>query len=145
MLGLTHHQPMNKGFQAWNLSFYFPKPVLYHLLHFVDGMSSADFTGKLTEIHSFSHYSKHRTTLGHFLQHSPWEERYLLQQSKQHVLRNVEQEGPVFYILDDTIAKKTKSSSQATSPMEAGGFHFSHTDGKSVWVYQVVQLMLASE
>lgn len=145
MNSLTHHQRINKGFQAWNLPLYFSKPVLRHLLHAVDGLSSQGFTGKLTEIHAASHHPKHRTTLGHFLQHSPWEESYLLRQMKQHVHDQLSKHEPAFLIIDDTISKKTKPSSQAASPTEACSFHFSHTEGKSVFGHQVVQLMIADE
>ncbi|MEK5040698.1 IS701 family transposase [Sporosarcina sp. FSL K6-3457] len=145
MSSLSHHQQIEEGFQTWNLPFYFSKPVVRHLLHFIDGMSSIGFTGKLTEIHALSHHAKHRTTLGHFLQHSPWNESFLLRQSKKHVLRNMKKDEPTFLLLDDTISQKTKPSSQATSPIQATGFHFSHTDGKSVWGHQVVQLMMANQ
>ena len=145
MNSLTHHQRIHKGFQAWNLPFYFSKPVLRHLLHAVDGMSSIGFTGKLTEIHAASHHPKHRTTLGHFLQHSPWEESFLLRKMKQQTHRKLQKDEPAFLIVDDTISKKTKPSSRATSPTEACGFHFSHTEGKSVFGHQVVQLMMSDE
>lgn len=56
---LTHHEQINKGFIDWQLPFYFSKPVLRHFTHFIDGMSSVGFTGKLTEIHAFSHHQKH--------------------------------------------------------------------------------------
>lgn len=108
MTSLSHHQQIEKGFEAWNLPFYFSKSVLRHMLHFVDGLSSTGFSGKLTEIHALSHHAKHRTTLGHFLQHSPWEESFLLQQSQQHVLKKSRKKEPRFCILDDTIVKKTK-------------------------------------
>lgn len=51
---------------------------------------------------------------------------------------------PLFIILDDTISKKTKPSSQAIHPIQGCGSHFSHTEGKSVWGHQVVQLMVRS-
>lgn len=41
------------------LPLYFSKPVLRHLTHVVDRMSSIGFKGKLTEIHAFSHQQKH--------------------------------------------------------------------------------------
>ena len=123
----------------------FSKPVLRHLLHAVDGISSHGFTEKLTEIHATSHHPKHRTTLGHFLQHSPWEESYLLREMKQHVHGQLSKNEPAFLIIDDTISKKTKPSSRVVSPTEACGFHFSHTEGKSVFGHQVVQLMMANE
>lgn len=144
MNSLSHHIQINKGFSDWRLPLYFTKPVLRHLTHFIDGMSSIGFTGKLTQIHAYSHHPKHRTTLGHFLQNSPWKDTYLLQQSKQFVQRQMTKDQPLFYLLDDTISKKTKPSSQAVRPMEGCGFHFSHTDGKSVWGHQVVQLMVKS-
>lgn len=82
MNSLSHHTQITKGFSDWQLPLYFSKPVLRHFTHFIDGMSSIGFTGKLTQIHKFSHHPKHRTTLGHFLQKSPWQDKYLLQQSK---------------------------------------------------------------
>lgn len=141
---LTHHQQINKGFIDWQLPFYFSKPVLRHLTHFIDGMSSIGFTGKLTETHAFSHHQKHRTTLGHFLKNSPWNETYLLRQSQQYVQQNIAEDDSIFLLIDDTIAKKTKPSSRAAQPTESCGYHFSHTDGKSVWGYQVVQMMMKS-
>jgi hypothetical protein len=145
MNSLTYHQQIEKGFKDWRLPLYFSKPVLRHLLHAVDGMSSVGFTGKLTQIHQVSHHPKHRTSLGYFLQHSPWQERFLLQQTKQHIHQNLSLQSPLFLILDDTISQKTKPSLQAQSPTAACGFHFSHTDGKSVYGHQVVQLMLSDE
>ncbi|NUU58943.1 hypothetical protein HPT30_00780, partial [Paenibacillus sp. JW14] len=44
---------------------------------------------------------------------------------------------PLFVIHDDTIAQKTKPSSQARFPIEQAGFHHSHLQGKVVWGHQV--------
>lgn len=139
---LSHQEEIYNGLAEWNLPFYFSKPVIHHLTHFIDGMLSIGFTGKLTEIHSFSHQKKHRTTLSHFLKKGSWNESYLLQQTREHILRKVDKEEPVFLLLDDTICEKTKPSSQADSPTESCGYHFSHTHGKTVWGHQVLQLML---
>jgi hypothetical protein len=139
---LSHQEEIYNGLVDWNLPFYFSKPVLDHLTHFIDGMLSVGFTGKLTEIHSFSHQKKHRTTLSHFLKKGSWNENYLLRQMKEHVLRKVDKDAPVFLLLDDTICEKTKPSSQASVPTESCGYHFSHTNGKTVWGHQVLQLML---
>jgi hypothetical protein len=62
--------------------------------------------------------------------------RQVLQKSKQT-------EEPLFVIYDDTISKKTKPSSQATSPMEQTGFHHSHLEGKVVWGHQVQAAVMA--
>lgn len=144
MNSLSHHTQIKKGFSAWQLPLYFSKPVLQHFLHFIDGMSSIGFTGKLTQIHALSHHPKHRTTLSHFLHKSPWNERYLQRQCQQFVQRQLDPNKPLFFLLDDTISKKTKPSSQAQCPIEGCGFHFSHTEGKTVWGHQVVQLMMKS-
>lgn len=141
---LSHQQEINNGFVQWNLPFYFSKPVLNHLTHFIDGMLSIGFTGKLTEIHAFSHHRKHRTTLGHFLKNGSWNEHYLLKVSKQHILKSIIPDHPLFLLLDDTISEKTKPSSQAIHSTESCGFHFSHTHGKSVWGHQIVQMMVKS-
>lgn len=117
---------------------------LNHLSHFVDGMLSTGFTGKLTEIHAFSHHKRHRTTLSHFLKKGAWNEDYLLQQTKQYIHGQLEKDEPLFLLLDDTICEKTKPSSQAEMPTESCGYHFSHSAGKSVWGHQVVQLMMKS-
>lgn len=142
---LSHQQEINNGLVNWNLPFYFSKPVLNHLTHFIDGMLSIGFTGKLTEIHSFTHYQKHRTTLSHFLNNGSWNEDYLLRVSKQHVLKSIDHNQPLFLLLDDTISEKTKPSSRATHPTESCGSHFSHTDEKTVWGHQVVQIMMKSD
>ena len=106
------------------------KPVLQHLTHFIDGISSIGFTGKLTEIYALSHHQKHGTTLGHFLKNSPWNETYLLRQSPKYVLTKISKDKPVFFILDDTTSQKTKPSSRSMHPTESYGYHFSHTDGR---------------
>lgn len=49
---------------------------------------------------------------------------------------------PLFVIHDDTIAQKTKPSSQARSPIEQAGFHHSHLLGKVVWGHQVQATVL---
>lgn len=139
---LSHQNEIYNGFTDWKLPFYFSKPVLNHLSHFVDGMLSTGFTGKLTEIHAFSHHKRHRTTLSHFLKKGSWNEDYLLQQVRQHIIHQLKGNDPVFLLLDDTICEKTKPSSQVERPTESCGFHFSHRASKSVWGHQVVQLMM---
>lgn len=139
---LSYQEEIYNGLVEWKLPFYFSKPVINHLTHFVDGMLSIGFSGKLTEIHSFSHQKKHRTTLSHFLKKGSWNEHYLLQQTRERILRKVDKQEPLFLLLDDTICEKTKPSSQADAPTESCSYHFSHTHGKTVWGHQVLQLML---
>ena len=50
---------------------------------------------------------------------------------------------PVFCIVDDTIASKTKPSSQALHPIEDAYFHQSHLKGKQDYGHQAVAVMLS--
>ena len=50
---------------------------------------------------------------------------------------------PVFCIVDDTIASKTKLSSQALHPIEDAYFHQSHLKGKQDYGHQAVAVMLS--
>ena len=50
---------------------------------------------------------------------------------------------PVFCIVDDTIASKTKPSSRALHPIEDAYFHQSHLKGKQDYGHQAVSVMLS--
>ena len=50
---------------------------------------------------------------------------------------------PVFCIVDDTIASKTKPSSRALHPIEDAYFHQSHLKGKQDYGHQAVAVMLS--
>lgn len=94
------------------------------------------FRGKVVDLAEYS--DCHRTTLGHFLAKGKWDEGVSQTKVKTESLRQVVQESnrtaePLFVIHDDTIAQKTKPSSQAEAPIELTGFHHSHLLGKVVW------------
>lgn len=72
---LPYQESINNILSKWNLPFYYSKSVINHLVSFIDGMLHVGFTGKLSEIHSFSYNKKHRTTLGHFLKKKSMERR----------------------------------------------------------------------
>ena len=67
---------------------------------------------------------------------------YLPRQSQKYVQQNISADVSVFLVLDDTITQKTKHLSRENHPTESCSYHFLHKNGKSVWGYQVVQLML---
>jgi hypothetical protein len=56
---------------------------------------------------------------------------------------NRQTQEPIFSIIDDTIAVKTRPSLQAKKPIEAAGFHQSHLENKSVWGHQFLTMMLS--
>jgi hypothetical protein len=108
------------------------------------------YSGKITDLVEFSFAPCHRTAFGHFLAKGSWKESYLWKVTKTQVLQTIENtvkhtDTPIFVIYDDTIAKKTKPSSQAVQPIEATDFHFSHLECKTVWGHQLLCVMLSTE
>lgn len=141
---LAHQQLLYNTLCNWNLSLYFSKPVMRHLVHMMDGIMHKGCSGTLTDIHHLSHMTAHRTTLSHFLSRGVWDESVLqrLMQKQAHRQAKQNPHEPVFLILDDTICEKTKPSSQAEHAMEGSAFHFSHVARKSVWGHQLLSMMM---
>ena len=83
------------------------------------------YHGKTTDFAKNS--SCHRTTIAHFLNSGKWDDSLLSDALKQSVIEIIYSEAartgkPVFCIVDDTIASKTKPSSQALHPIEDAYF-----------------------
>ena len=97
----------------------------------------------------FVRYSdRHRTSLAHFLSKGKWDPAALEKNLRESIIEKVYQHGretkqPVLCIIDDTIASKTRPSSQAVHPMEATSDHMSHLKGRMDYGYQVIGVMLA--
>lgn len=74
---------------------------------------------------NFARYSdRQRTSLAHFLNKGKWDSAALEKDLRESVIEKVYQHSretnqPVLCIIDDTIASKTRPSSQAVHPMEA--------------------------
>ena len=71
--------------------------------------------------------SCHRTTIAHFLNSGKWNDPLLSDALKQAVIEIIyseaaRTENPVFCIVDDTIASKTKPLSRALHPMKMRTF-----------------------
>ena len=104
------------------------------------------YHGKTTDFAKNS--SCHRTTIAHFLNSGKWDESLLLNTLKQSVIEIIYSEAartgkPVFCIVDDTIASKSKPSSRALHPIEDAYFHQSHLKGKQDYGHQAVAVMLS--
>ena len=83
------------------------------------------YHGKTTDFAQNS--SCHRTTIAHFLNSGKWDDTLLENTLKSSVVEIIYSEAqrtgkPVFCIVDDTIASKTKPSSQALHPIEDAYF-----------------------
>ncbi len=107
---------------------------------------SRGYKGKAIDI--ARHSPHHRTTIAHFLNHGKWNDGKLEEILKAAVLRVIYGEAertgqPVFCIVDDTIASKTKPSSQALNPIEDAYFHQSHLKRKQDYGHQAVAVMLS--
>ena len=106
----------------------------------------AGYHGKTTDFAKNSSY--HRTTIAHFLNSGKWDDSLLADTLKRSVVEIIYSEAlrtgkPVFCIVDDTIASKTKPSSQALHPIEDAYFHQSHLKGKQDYGHQAVAVMLS--
>ena len=104
------------------------------------------YHGKTTDFAKNSSY--HRTTIAHFLNSGKWEDSLLIDALKSSIIEIIYSEAlrtgkPVFCIVDDTIASKTKPSSQALHPIEDAYFHQSHLKGKSDYGHQAVSVLLS--
>ncbi len=125
---------------------HFRRLVLSHIMTILIAVFSLGYNGKTTQISTVS--EKHRTTIAHFLNHGCWDDTVLEQILKARVVRMIYEEAertgkPVICIVDDTIASKTKPSSQAKHPIEAAYFHQSHLKKKQDYGHQAVGVMLA--
>jgi hypothetical protein len=143
---VPEHATLRNYLLQHRLPLYFSKPVLDHILTYMVAATAKGFRGKVVDLAEYS--ERYRTTLGHFLAKGKWDESVLQSKVKSESIRQVLQkskqtEEPLFVIYDDTISKKTKPSSQATSPMEQTGFHHSHLEGKVVWGHQVQAAVMA--
>ena len=129
-----------------NLCKFYSDRVINHFLSILISIFIAGYHGKTTDFAKNS--SCHRTTIAHFLNDGKWDTSLLTDTLKRSVIEIIYSEAvrtgkPVFCIVDDTIAAKTKPSSRALHPIEAAYFHQSHLKGKQDYGHQAVAVMLS--
>jgi hypothetical protein len=112
---LPHHETINQYVKNQKFELYFSKPVLKHMVHFIDGAVQKGFSGTLSDLHSFSHETRHLTTLSHFLNKGSWNDNWLRQHMQKRTLQRIQKEAkktglPIFVIVDDSLCKKAKPS-----------------------------------
>ena len=108
-------------FKKLNLCKSFSNRVIGHLMSILSSIFISGYHGKTTDFAQNS--SCHRTTIAHFLNSGKWDDTLLENTLKSSVVEIIYSEAqrtgkPVFCIVDDTIASKTKPSSQALHPIE---------------------------
>ncbi len=129
-----------------NLCKSFSNRVIGHLMSILISIFISGYHGKTTDFSQNS--SCPRTTIAHFLNSGKWDDTLLENTLKSSVVEIIYSEAqrtgkPVFCIVDDTIASKTKPSSQAMHPIEDAYFHQSHLKRKQDYDHQAVAVMLS--
>ena len=129
-----------------NLCKFYSNRVINHLISILISIFISGYHGKTTDFAKNS--SCHRTTIAHFLNSGKWDDSLLSDTLKRSVIEIIYSEAartgkPVFCIVDDTIASKTKPSSRALHPIEDAYFHQSHLKGKQDYGHQAVAVMLS--
>ena len=120
--------------------------MINHFMSILISIFLSGYHGKTTDFAKNS--SCHRTTIAHFLNSGKWDESLLSDTLKRSVIEIIYSEAartgkPVFCIVDDTIAAKTKPSSRALHPIEDAYFHQSHLKGIQDYGHQAVSVMLS--
>ena len=108
-----------------NLYKFYSNRVINHLMSILISIFLLGYHGKTTDFAKNS--SCHRMTIAHFLNSRKWDDSLLSDTLKCSVIEIIYSEAartgkPVFCIVDDTIASKTKPSSQALHPIEDAYF-----------------------
>lgn len=146
-MNTIHHSSfIYNQFKKLNLCRSYSNRTIAHLMSILLSIFAAGYHGKTTDFAKNS--SCHRTTVAHFLNDGKWDDTLLADSLKAAVIDIIYSEAlrtgkPVYCIVDDTIASKTKPSSQALHPIEDAYFHQSHLKGKQDYGHQAVAVMLS--
>ncbi len=144
---LTNKTPINQFFLKLSFFLYFSKPVLKHIEQFINASVCKGYNGTVTDIVGLSLANCHRTTYGKFLSESVFKTEVAWKALKKFqidlIYNNSSSSEPVFVIYDDTIAEKTKPSSQAKNTIQQADFHYSHLDRKKVFGHQLFTTVLS--
>ena len=148
MNNISKESAIEKYLLKMDFPFLFSKPVVRHMVNFIKAAVQKGYKGTVTDIVQLSLANCHRTTYGKFLSQGVWNVDYAWCAIREAVIAFVKKvscqtQEPIFSIIDDTIAEKTKPSLQAEKPIQAAGFHQSHLKNKSVWGHQFLTMMLS--
>lgn len=147
LINTIHHSSfIYNQFKKLNLCKFYSNRVVNHLMSILISIFLSGYHGKTTAF--AKNNSCHRTTIAHFLNSGKWDDSLLSDTLKCSVIEIIYSEAartgkPTFCIVDDTIASKTKPSSQAFHPIEDAYFHQSHLKGKQDYGHQTVAVMLS--
>ena len=143
---IQHSSFIYNQLKKLNLCKFYSNRIIHHLMSILISIFISGYHGKTTDFAKNS--SCHRTTIAHFLNSGKWDDPFLSDALKKSVIEIIYSEAahtqmPVFCIVDDTIASKTKPSSRALHPIEDAYFHQSHLKGKPDYGHQAVAVLLS--
>jgi len=123
------------------------KPQISHVCNIIAAMTQKGYSGKIVDIVDLLLDSKHKSTIGKFLCSKAWDENLVLKKLQKFTINTIWMISkinklPIYVVIDDTIAEKTKPSSKALSPTAKGKYHHSHLKGKRVYGHQIVVVLL---
>ena len=120
--------------------------ALEYIMAIILSIFSAGYRGKTVDMEQ--HSERHRTSISRFLRNEEWDDSGLEGAMKALVIKTIYEESersgkPIYCIIDDTIASKTKPSSRAKHPIESALFHYSHLKKKQDYGHQAVGVLLS--
>lgn len=144
---VNENKKIYKFLDKLNLKLYLTSTQIRYLVVYMYFCFEIYFDGKMSSISKIYFCDKHRSSINRFITSSPWDEEKILTILKKDVIKNIQEihkksNNPIELIIDDTISKKSKPSSNALNTIEGAYFHFSHTDRKTVFGHQIVVCIL---
>lgn len=139
---------LNKFLKDLNCDLYLTKPQFKNLSAILKGMVTNGFNGKISQI--AEQVATHRTSISRFISSHSWDENLVINALQKSLINTMQQRAkkskkPVYFIIDDTISKKTKPSSKAQNPIENCKFAFSHLECKKVYGHQIIVSLLSCD
>lgn len=144
---ITCTESLRKFLIVLMLTLLLTKHQLANITSIIVSAMQSGFDGKIKNVLELSMRNVHRTSIGKFLSKSPWPTSLVMDRYQLYVLAQINLQArkigcPVYAILDDTIAEKTKPSSKALKPTEGCSYHHSHLRKKRVYGHQIVCVLL---
>ena len=116
---IHHSSFIYNQLKKFNLCKFYSNRVINHFMSILLSIFVSGYHGKTTDFAKNS--SCHRTTVAHFLNSEKWDDSLFSDTLKHSVIEIIYSEAartgkPVFCIVDDTMASKTKPSSRTLHP-----------------------------
>jgi hypothetical protein len=144
---ITNNKSISSFLIALRITLLLTVPQQKHFVNLVQAFMMDGFKGKTSNVAELCHVRIHRTSIGHYLNDSPWADDIVKQAYNKYVLRQIQSLSistgqAVYVIADDTVSEKTKPSSKAKCPTQKCVFVYSHLKKKQVYGHQFVGVML---